>query len=162
MKEPAPQRIVSLVPSLTESLFALGLGERVVGVTEFCVHPADALRSVPKVGGTKNADADRIASLQPDLVIANREENTLRVVRRLEAMGLRVLNHVVLNQVVVELPSVDEAQRISLALAEGGVCWAGVTRWRERPALRISVVSWRTTSRDVERSLAAIRDALDR
>jgi glutamate/tyrosine decarboxylase-like PLP-dependent enzyme len=79
----------------------------------------------------------------------------------LEAMGLRVLNDVVLNQVVVETPGIDEAQRISQALAEGGVCWAGVTRWRERPALRISVVSWRTTSRDVERSLAAIRDALD-
>jgi hypothetical protein len=72
------------------------------------------------------------------------------------------MNDVVLNQVVVELPSVEEATRISRALAEGGVCWAGVTHWRGRPGLRISVVSWRTTTRDVERSLAAIGEALDR
>jgi ABC-type Fe3+-hydroxamate transport system substrate-binding protein len=81
---------VSLVPSLTESLFALGLGERVVGVTEWCVHPADAVARLPKVGGTKSPDLDAIAALRPDLVIANREENRKRDVERLEAKGLRV------------------------------------------------------------------------
>jgi ABC-type Fe3+-hydroxamate transport system substrate-binding protein len=81
---------VSLVPSLTEALFALGLGERVVGVTEWCVHPANAVALVPKVGGTKTPDLDAIAALAPDLVIANQEENRRRDVERLETRGIRV------------------------------------------------------------------------
>ena len=85
-----PTRIVSLVPSLTESLFALGLGERLVGVTDFCVHPARGVASLPKVGGTKNPDIRAIVALAPDLVIANREENTKRAVDSLEAAGLSV------------------------------------------------------------------------
>jgi ABC-type Fe3+-hydroxamate transport system substrate-binding protein len=83
-------RVVSLVPSLTESLFALGLGDRVVGVTDWCVHPADAVAALPKVGGTKDTDVDAIVRLAPDLVIANHEENTKRVVERLEGAGLPV------------------------------------------------------------------------
>ena len=86
----APRRIVSLVPSLTEALFELGLGERVVGVTEWCVHPAEAVAGLPKVGGTKTPDLDAIASLAPDLVIANQEENRRRDVAQLEARGIHV------------------------------------------------------------------------
>ncbi len=85
-----PTRIVSLVPSISEALFVLGLGGRVVGITRFCVHPAKDVEAVRKVGGTKDPDIDTIVRLAPDLVIANREENTERVVRRLEAAGLRV------------------------------------------------------------------------
>jgi len=85
-----PGRIVSLVPSLTEALFSLGLGERLVGVTEWCVHPAAGVAPLPKVGGTKNPDLDRIAALGPDLVIANQEENTRRDVERLRARGFAV------------------------------------------------------------------------
>jgi ABC-type Fe3+-hydroxamate transport system substrate-binding protein len=85
-----PDRIVSLVPSLTEALFALGLGERVVGATDWCVHPADALAAVPRVGGTKDPDLAAIERLRPGLVIANREENTRRTVRQLEAAGVPV------------------------------------------------------------------------
>jgi len=85
-----PRRIVSLVPSLTESLFALGLGERVVGVTEWCVHPAAGVAALPKLGGTKNPDVAAIAALAPDLVIANQEENRRRDVERLEAAGIHV------------------------------------------------------------------------
>jgi ABC-type Fe3+-hydroxamate transport system substrate-binding protein len=85
-----PQRIVSLVPSLTEALFALGLGERVVGLTEWCVHPADAVARIRKVGGTKNPDLAAIESLRPDLVIANQEENRKRDVETLERAGLHV------------------------------------------------------------------------
>jgi ABC-type Fe3+-hydroxamate transport system substrate-binding protein len=81
---------VSLVPSLTEGLFALGLGARVVGVTEWCVHPADAVARLPKVGGTKNPDHAAIRALAPDLVIANQEENRRRDVEKLEDAGLRV------------------------------------------------------------------------
>jgi ABC-type hemin transport system substrate-binding protein len=85
------RRIVSLVPSLSEALFALGFGDRVVGVTDWCVHPADAVARLPKVGGTKNPSLERVLELRPDLVIANREENRRRDVLRLEAAGVRVL-----------------------------------------------------------------------
>ncbi len=85
-----PARIVSLVPSITETLFWLGAGERVVGVTEYCVHPDEARRTRPAVGGTKNPKLDRIAALAPDLVIANREENRRADVERLIGSGLRV------------------------------------------------------------------------
>ena len=85
-----PRRIVSLVPSLTEALFALGLGGRAVGVTDWCVHPASGVAPLPKLGGTKNPDLAKLLSLAPDLVIANQEENTRRDVERLEKEGLAV------------------------------------------------------------------------
>jgi len=68
-------RIVSLCPSITESLVALGLGGSLVGVTRYCVHPREALRGIPRVGGTKNPDLEAIAALGPDLVFCNAEEN---------------------------------------------------------------------------------------
>jgi ABC-type hemin transport system substrate-binding protein len=86
----APERIVSLVPSVTESLFALGCGSRVVGVTEYCVAPDHARRDATVIGGTKTPRCDAIVALRPDLVLANREENRALDVRRLEARGVRV------------------------------------------------------------------------
>ena len=85
-----PRRIVSLVPSITETLFALGLAARVVGVTEFCLHPEAGVRSKIRVGGTKNPSLEAILELAPDLVLANKEENRRRDVERLEAAGVRV------------------------------------------------------------------------
>jgi hypothetical protein len=70
-----PQRIISLVPSQTELLHHLGLGDRVVGITKFCVHPQEWHRTKTRVGGTKKLNREVIKSLQPDLIIANREEN---------------------------------------------------------------------------------------
>ena len=89
--ESPPARIVSLVPSWTETLFALGLGERVVGATKFCVEPAEQVESIRKVGGTKNPDLRTIAALAPDLIIANAEENRREDVERMRAQGLAVL-----------------------------------------------------------------------
>jgi len=71
-----PERIVSLVPSTTETLFALGCGDRVVGITRYCVHPADRLGGILKVGGTKTLEEDRLRAARPDLVFGNVEENT--------------------------------------------------------------------------------------
>jgi ABC-type Fe3+-hydroxamate transport system substrate-binding protein len=80
----APARwVVSLVPSQTELLFYLGAGPQVVGRTKFCVHPAPAVRAVPVVGGTKNANVPRILAQQPDLVLANQEENLRETVEAL-------------------------------------------------------------------------------
>ncbi|MGE8432115.1 ABC transporter substrate-binding protein [Chryseobacterium joostei] len=69
-------KIVSLVPSITEALFDLGLTENeVVGRTKFCIHPQDNVKNVPVIGGTKNINIDKIKALQPDLILANKEEN---------------------------------------------------------------------------------------
>ena len=70
-----PQRIVSLVPSQTELLVDLGLEDRIVGVTKFCVHPQGLKKQKTIVGGTKNFRLDKIEALQPDLIIGNKEEN---------------------------------------------------------------------------------------
>ena len=70
-----PLRIVSLVPSQTELLHDLGLSEQIVGVTKFCVHPAEARHQATVIGGTKNFDFAKIAACQPDLIIGNQEEN---------------------------------------------------------------------------------------
>jgi ABC-type Fe3+-hydroxamate transport system substrate-binding protein len=69
------QRIISLVPSQTELLYDLGLNEEVVGITKFCVHPDEWFQSKTRIGGTKNINIEKIISLKPDLVIANKEEN---------------------------------------------------------------------------------------
>jgi ABC-type Fe3+-hydroxamate transport system substrate-binding protein len=71
----APQRIISLVPSQTELLYDLGLGDRVIGITKFCVHPEEWFRTKPRIGGTKKVDLDKVRALKPDLIIGNKEEN---------------------------------------------------------------------------------------
>jgi ABC-type Fe3+-hydroxamate transport system substrate-binding protein len=80
-----PQRIVSLCPSITETLFALGLGERVAGRTRFCIHPKEEVSRATRIGGTKEIRFDRLAELQPDLIIAEKEENTREMVEQLES-----------------------------------------------------------------------------
>ena len=86
----APERIVSIVPSWTETLFALGLGREVVGVTRYCVEPADAVAAVTKIGGTKNPNIKTIVELRPELVIANAEENRREDIEQLRAAGIAV------------------------------------------------------------------------
>ena len=88
--ERPPARIVSLVPSLTETLFALGFNSEVVGITKFCVEPAEAVASITKVGGTKNPDIRAILKLEPELVIANAEENRREDIERIRAGGIPV------------------------------------------------------------------------
>ncbi|SDS91102.1 substrate-binding protein [Mucilaginibacter mallensis] len=70
-----PKRIISVVPSQTELLFDLGLDDKITGITNFCTHPANKTRSKTTVGGTKKLDIDLIKTLNPDLIIANKEEN---------------------------------------------------------------------------------------
>ncbi len=78
-----PTRIVSFVPSITELLFDLGLGERVVGITKFCIHPNIWFRSKRRIGGTKDIKVHEVLALQPDLVIANLEENVAEQVLKI-------------------------------------------------------------------------------
>lgn len=85
-----PQRLVSLVPNLSETLWSWGLADRLVGVTDWCVEPADGFPAAERVRGTKNPDVARVVDLAPDLVIANEEENRELDVRRLREAGTPV------------------------------------------------------------------------
>jgi len=85
-----PERIVSLVPSLTETLFAFGLEREIVGVTRFCVEPRRGVAGKTKVGGTKALDVAKIKALEPDLVVASAEENSPEDVTRLIDQGCSV------------------------------------------------------------------------
>lgn len=114
-------RIVSLVPSITELLFDLGLGAQVVGRTGFCIHPREPLRAVPKVGGTKDVDLRKLRALAPTHVIVNVDENRREDV---EAMRAFVPN------MVVTHPNAPEDNRALYRLA-------GALFDREREADRL-------------------------
>ena len=87
----APARIVSLVPSITELLFALKLGDQVVGRTHYCIHPAPLVMPLPSVGGTKKIRYARLLALRPTHVIVNIDENPRELAERLMADGLQVI-----------------------------------------------------------------------
>jgi len=81
--ETTPLRIVSVVPSQTELLYDLGLEENIVGITKFCVHPYHFKSTKKIIGGTKKVHFEKIRMLQPDIIIANKEENTKEIVEQL-------------------------------------------------------------------------------
>ncbi len=89
--ENSPQRIVSLVPSTTETLYQLDVWDRVVGVTRYCVHPRSATSEKIVVGGTKQCNYDTIRSLNPDLILCNQEENTVEMVNQFKKLGVPVV-----------------------------------------------------------------------
>ncbi len=84
--ESTPKRIISLVPSQTELLYDLGLEASIVGITKFCIHPFHFKATKTIVGGTKNVKINIIKALQPDIIIANKEENTKEIVEELSAI----------------------------------------------------------------------------
>jgi ABC-type Fe3+-hydroxamate transport system substrate-binding protein len=81
--ETSPSRIISLVPSQTELLYDLGLEDKIIGITKFCVHPYHFKSTKKSVGGTKKVHFEKIRLLQPDIIICNKEENTLEMVEQL-------------------------------------------------------------------------------
>ena len=83
----SPKRIVSLVPSQTELLYDLGLETEVVGITKFCVHPNHFKKEKTIVGGTKDVHFDKIRALRPDIILCNKEENTLEMIQELETIA---------------------------------------------------------------------------
>lgn len=84
------KRVVSLVPSVTESVIALGAGESLVGRTRYCIHPSDRVKAVARLGGTKDPDLEAIVALKPGLVLANREENLEKDILFLRDAGVTV------------------------------------------------------------------------
>ena len=103
-------RIVSLVPSWTETLFLFGFDSEVVGVTRFCVHPKELVERVEHVGGTKDPKVARIIELKPDLVVCEKEENRKEDVDALRDAGLEVW--------LSEVTSVDDSLRAIASLGE--------------------------------------------
>ena len=97
-----PRRVVSLCPSITETLVAIGGLPRLVAATRYCTRPKGILWGLPRIGGTKSPDVARILALKPDLVFANAEENRREDVRALEAEGIEV--DVTLPKTVADVP----------------------------------------------------------
>ncbi|WP_292009695.1 helical backbone metal receptor [Chryseobacterium sp.] len=88
-------KVISLVPSITEALFDLGLTDReIIGRTKFCIHPADKVQNVEIIGGTKTLNIEKIKSLQPDLILANKEENVKDQVEALMSDFKVIVTHV--------------------------------------------------------------------
>lgn len=98
-----PRRVVSLCPSITETLVAIGGLKRLAAATRYCVRPKGMLWGLPRIGGTKDPDVARILALKPDLVFANQEENRIEDVRALEGAGVEV--DVTFPRTVSEVPA---------------------------------------------------------
>jgi ABC-type Fe3+-hydroxamate transport system substrate-binding protein len=125
-----PSRIVSLVPSLTEALFAFGVGKRVVGVTKYCEEPAALVASLPKVGGTKTPDLSAIGDLCPDVVIASVEENREQDIVALRNGGTAVF--------VTHYPSVAAALAGLQTLADIVGAVDGRRRWLHEAQMAVA------------------------
>lgn len=79
-----PKKIISIAPGITETLYALELDKEMIGRTRYCIYPADKVKRAEIVGGTKDIDLEKIKMLQPDLILAEKEENTKEIVEQLE------------------------------------------------------------------------------
>lgn len=144
----ANARIVSLVPSITELLFSLGLDAQVVGRTGFCIHPHDAVRNVPKVGGTKDVKVDILRKLHPTHVIVNVDENELGIFQKVQECAPHVIvthpnapeDNIPLYRMLGEVFNVQErAEQLTAELQrELAVCHA--TAW---PAERVLYLIWK-------------------
>ncbi len=98
-----PQRIISLVPSLTELLVDLGLEDRLVGITKFCIHPKHLKKQKTVVGGTKQIHLDKIKALKPDFILCNKEENTKEIVNQVEEITVTYVSNLNTIKDVLEL-----------------------------------------------------------
>jgi len=119
-------RIVSLVPSITEALCMLGLEDALVGITDYCLHPAQVVASKVRVGGTKNPRIRQIQALSPDLVIVNTDENRIQTFETLKSLGLHVL--------VTSTDSLDQVEAAWLQLGDATGTTGLARQYRERIA----------------------------
>lgn len=143
-----PRRIVSLVPSLTETLFTLGAGDRVVAATRYCTDPRDAIATVPRVGGTKNPDCAAIVALAPDLVVMNAEENRREDHAVLRDAGLPVLVTDVRTvdagiAVIEDLGRIVGCETRGREIAAAQIAARDALAWRPGPRVRYFCPIWR-------------------
>jgi ABC-type Fe3+-hydroxamate transport system substrate-binding protein len=164
---PPPRRIVSLVPSITETLCALGLADALVGVTVYCVEPRDVVRGKERIGGEKDPDLARIRALSPDLVVANVEENLREHVDQLRAWSIPVwvtYPRTVAEgiRLVGELGEVTGAtERAGRLLAELEPLYARVRAARaDRPPVAVFYPIWRNPYMTINRD-TYIHDMLE-
>lgn len=141
-----PQRIISLVPSQTELLADLGLGDRVVGITKFCVHPEAWIKSKTIVGGTKKFDFERIKSLQPDLIIGNKEENYQEGIKRLQAVYPVWMSNIITTEDALTMirqlgELVDAQKQTEKIIAQINNAISGIEKL---PPLRTLYMIWRS------------------
>lgn len=152
MSRPAEPRIASLVPSVTELLIALGLRDHLVARTGFCIHPAEEVAGVPKVGGTKDVNLDKLRRLAPTHVVVNVDENRRETAEALRAFVPHVIvthpqgpqdNAALIEQVLTHfghLPGVRErAEHLLDELAQA----LRATRERAWPARRALYLIWK-------------------
>jgi ABC-type Fe3+-hydroxamate transport system substrate-binding protein len=146
---PIPKRIVSLVPSLTETLFKLGIGDRIVGVTDYCLEPPAETRARPKIGGPKTVDVDGVVAMAPDLVVAAFEENRKNHVQAIRRAGIRVFVSSV-TSVRGAIEVIEELGRLTGARAEAermASATRDALRWAEakarQPRIRVFCPVWR-------------------
>ena len=140
-----PQRIVSLVPSVTELLVKWGLAARLVGRTRYCIEPKWIRNTVPMVGGTKDPDLDRIRDLAPDLVILEKDENPRAVADALTAMGIPWLALEVrtLKDVAAELRHLGAVLGVPEAGAARAKALEARLKGRRRKGPRTLVLIWK-------------------
>lgn len=144
-----PQRIISLVPSQTELLVDLGLEENIVGITRFCVHPSHLKKSKKIVGGTKMVKPEKIAKLQPDIILCNKEENTPEMVAELEKQAPVHVSNIVEIEDTLELMrqygKIFEKQALAETIASS--VKKKLSRLREElneiPRLRVAYLIWK-------------------
>ena len=115
-------KIISLVPSLTELLLHLNLQTQVIGRTKFCIHPAEEVQSIPKIGGTKNVNVAAVLDLNPDLILANKEENTKADVEALQSEAhvhvTEISNYTEALQAIKEIGQLTDREKEADALIE--------------------------------------------
>lgn len=140
-----PQRIVSLVPSLTELLIDLGLKERLAGRTRFCVHPGEEVEEIPIVGGTKNPRVDKILAMEPDYIVANREENRPEDVRLLqEECRVRVTDITTIEEALLTIHELGrELGREDKSRSLTGKISDALEQRPEEPPLRTAYYIWK-------------------
>jgi ABC-type Fe3+-hydroxamate transport system substrate-binding protein len=140
-----PQRIISLVPSQTELLADLGLGDRVVGITKFCVHPHNWHTTKPYVGGTKQFNVDAIARLKPDLIIGNKEENYREGIETLRQHFPVWMSDIYdLTGALAMIRAIGEVTDTSIRASQlAGDIEAAFLRVRRRPARSVLYLIWR-------------------
>jgi ABC-type Fe3+-hydroxamate transport system substrate-binding protein len=150
-----PKRIVSVVPSQTELLCDLGLENEVVGITKFCVHPERWFRSKTRIGGTKQLHIDKIRELQPDLIIANKEENTQEQIEELArefpvwVSDIQTIDQgVVMIEMVGELVGKADVARKIISEIETGFSQLQKANKNKRVAYFIWYKPWMSTGGD--------------
>jgi ABC-type Fe3+-hydroxamate transport system substrate-binding protein len=138
-----PQKVVSLVPSVTETLIAIGLSGSIAARTKFCIHPKDTVSGIPKVGGTKTPKIHHVMDIKPDLIIANKEENRQEDISVLNDFPIYVSDIKNTSDVIHFLNDMQEIFPDSSAKVSGQKIYKAMETLPENPVLSACYLIWR-------------------